>query len=396
MVSVIEKNNFLKKAFRRYYYENINKIYAPQRLSEREIGYLTFYPEKMIRHITLKNEGELKALLIHEAPKSVYYSAAYYNDPSAPINARVWKGADLVFDIDLDHLPFKETHMIFIYICNNCNSIFANLDNKICSSCGSEKISTISIPTKEGLEYAKDEIIRLMNILIDDFGISKDKIKIYFSGKRGYHLTVENSFYEDSDQHFRLELSDYLTLNGFKLLTTTILNRNTPINELYQIFPLPYEKGWMGRISKSFFENIIDIKLESPNDAYLRTLLQKYFSTVLYKDLKLSLEKIIDEIKIRLDVNVTTDIHRIFRMPETLHGETGLLKKGIDNIDNFYPLVDAIAFSQEPIKVYVDYAPKFELDEQIFGPYKKEEVLLPEIAVIFLTCMGLAKPLEFL
>ncbi len=392
---MIEKNNFLKKAFRRYYYENINKIYAPQRLSEREIGYLTFYPEKMIRHITLKNEGELKALLIHEAPKSVYYSTAYYDDPSAPINARIWKGADLVFDIDLDHLPFKETNMIFIYICNNCNSIFTNLDNKKCSSCGSEKISTISIPTKEGLEYAKDEIIRLMNILIEDFGISKDKIKIYFSGKRGYHLTVENSFYEDSDQHFRLELSDYLTLNGFKLLTTTILNRNIPINELSQIFPLPYEKGWIGRISKSFFENVIGIKLESPNDAYLRTLLQKYFSTVPYKELKLSLEKIIDEIKIRIDVNVTTDIHRIFRMPETLHGETGLLKKRISNIDHFYPLVDAIAFSQEPIKVYVSYAPKFELNEQIFGPYKKEEVLLPEMAAIFLICMGLAKPLEF-
>ncbi|MEM2660191.1 MAG: DNA primase small subunit domain-containing protein [Nitrososphaeria archaeon] len=391
---MIEKDDFLKKAFRRYYYENINKICAPQRLPEREIGYLTFYPEKMIRHVTLKNEGELKALLVHEAPKSVYYSTAYYDDPSAPINSRLWKGADLVFDIDLDHMPFKENHMTFIYICNSCNSFFADLNNKRCSLCGSEKITTANIPTKEGLEYGKDAIIRLIDILTEDFGIGKDKIKIYFSGKRGYHLTVENSLYEDVDQNFRLELSDYLTLNGFKLLNT-ILNRNVPINDLHQIFPLPHEKGWMGRLSKSFFEDIIGIKLENWDETYLRSLLQKYFSTITYKDLQLSLEKVIDKIKIRIDTNVTTDIHRIFRMPETLHGETGLLKKRITNIDTFHPLVDAIAFSQEPIKVYVDYAPRFELNEQIFGPYKKEEVILPEMAAVFLICMGLAKPLEF-
>jgi len=386
------KTDFLRKTFRKYYYENINKIQAPQRLAEREIGYLTFYPEKMIRHIALKNEGELKALLIHEAPKSVYYSSAYYDDPSAPINTRIWKGADLIFDIDLDHLQLKENHMVSFSSCSNCNSFFGDPVGKKCPNCGSEKVTAINIPTKEGLEYGKKEIVRLMDILMEDFGISKDSIKIYFSGKRGYHLTVENSYYEDADQTFRLELSDYLTLNGYRI--SNILNQGSSLNELSQIFPLPHEKGWLGRISRFFFENILNEKLENLNENYLRSILQKYFSTITYKDLQLALEKIVDEVKIKIDVNVTTDIHRIFRMPETLHGETGFLKKRIENIDTFCPLVDAVALSQEPVKVYVHYAPKFELKEQKFGPYKKQEIILPEMAAVFLVCMGLAEPLD--
>lgn len=387
------REDFLRKRFRTYYYENMHKIQAPQRLSEREIGYLTFYPEKMIRHLTLRSEGELRALLIHEAPKSVYYSSAYYADPSAPINTRIWKGADLVFDIDLDHLMAEEDYMISFTLCNSCNLYFPENNSKRCPSCGSEKITVISIPTKKGLEYGKEEIVRLMDILIDDFGITKKEIKIYFSGKRGYHLTVENSLYEDADQTFRMELSDYLTLNGFKI--SNILNQDYTLNELSQIFPLPYEKGWLGRISKYFLENILNNNLQNLNENYLRDILQKYFSTITHKELQSTLEKIIDKIKIRIDTNVTTDIHRIFRMPGTLHGETGFIKKEITKIESFCPLVDAIAFTQEPVKVHVHYAPKFELKEQVFGPYKNQEITLPEMAAVFLICIGLAEPLDY-
>jgi DNA primase small subunit len=387
------KEDFLRKRFRKYYYENVYKIQAPQRLSEREIGYLTFYPEKMIRHLTLRSEGELRALLIHEAPKSVYYSSAYYDDPSAPINTRVWKGADLIFDIDLDHLMVKEDYMISFTLCNSCKLYFQESDSKRCPSCGSEKIMAINIPTKKGLEYGKEEVVRLMDILIEDFGITKKEIKIYFSGKRGYHLTVENSLYEDADQTFRMELSDYLTLNGFKI--SNILNQDYTLNELSQIFPLPYEKGWLGRISKYFLEDILNNKLQNLNENYLRDTLQKYFSKITHKELQSTLEKIIDRIKIRIDTNVTTDIHRILRMPGTLHGETGFIKKEITTIESFCPLVDAIAFAQEPIKVHVHYAPKFELNEQVFGPYKNQEITLPEMAAVFLVCMGLAEPLDY-
>jgi DNA primase small subunit len=132
----MEKDVFLKKIFKKYYYNNITKIATPTRLLEREIGYLTFSPERMIRNLHLKNEGELRALILHEAPKAIYYSSAYYDDPSAPINSRVWKGADLVFDIDLDHLPTVERFMETVCICNDCRKFFSAANEKNCPNCG--------------------------------------------------------------------------------------------------------------------------------------------------------------------------------------------------------------------------------------------------------------------
>jgi DNA primase small subunit len=189
-----EKEVFLKKIFKKYYYKNVTKINVPARLSEREIGYLTFSPEMMIRNLKIKNEGELSALILHEAPKAIYYSSAYYDDPSYAINSRVWKGADLIFDIDLDHLPKVEGLMEILFFCNDCRTFFSNA-KKNCTNCGSHKIEEIKIATKKGLEYCKQEIVKLSDVLIRDFGLSKNDLKIYFSGKRGYHLAVENSPY---------------------------------------------------------------------------------------------------------------------------------------------------------------------------------------------------------
>jgi uncharacterized protein (DUF4213/DUF364 family) len=81
-------------------------------------------------------------------------------------------------------------------------------------------------------------------------------------------------------------------------------------------------------------------------------------------------------------------------MPDTLHGGTGLIKKKIENIDSFSPLIDAVVLPEEQTKIYVFYAPKFELKEQQFGPYINQEVTLPEMAAVFLVAMNLAKPLE--
>ena len=39
----------------------------------------------------------------------------------------------------------------------------------------------------------------------------------------------------------------------------------------------------------------------------------------------------------RIDESVTTDIHRIFRMPGTLHGNSGLLKMRVHDLQAFRP-----------------------------------------------------------
>ncbi|MGQ9781672.1 MAG: DNA primase small subunit domain-containing protein [Nitrososphaeria archaeon] len=387
-----EKDIFLKKIFKKYYYNNITKLSPPKRLSEREIGYLTFSPEKMIRHLNIQNEGELKALILHEAPKAVYYSSAYYEDPSAPINARIWKGADLIFDIDLDHLPNKEGLMEKFYICNNCKHYFSDSDAKTCPECSSQKIEEIKMATTEGLTYCKQEVIKLIDVLSKDFGVSRKDLNIYFSGKRGYHLTLEESQYESADQTFRLELSDYLLLNGFRI--QRIFDEHLSLDQQVSLFPSPWDKGSVGRFSKKFCEEVLDLSVANLEEDFFRNRLMEYISKTTNTDISTKLESIRQDLSIKIDVAVTTDIHRIFRMPDTLHGGTGFVKKKIMEIDSFLPLVHAVVLSDEPTKIYVYYVPKFELKGQQFGPYKKQEVTVPEAVAVFLVAMNVAQPLE--
>jgi DNA primase small subunit len=386
-----EKEIFLKKIFKKYYYNNVTKITIPARLPEREIGYFTFSHDGMIRNLKVENVGELSALILHEAPKAFYYSSAYYDDPSAPINSRVWKGADLIFDIDLDHLPKVEGLMEILFFCNDCRTFFSST-KKNCTNCGSNKIEEIKIATKNGLEYCKQEIVKLSDVLIRDFGLSNNDLKIYFSGKRGYHLAVENSSYEKADQNFRLELSDYLTLNGFRL--KRIIDERSSSEQQSYFFPTPWEKGWPGRFSKDFCEKLLRLQINAPDEDFFRKTISEYISKNSYKDLLNIFESIKQNLSIKIDVAVTTDIHRIFRMPDTLHGGTGLVKKKIVDINSFSPLVDSAVLSDEPTKVHVFYSPKFELKEQQFGPYNNQKVILPEMAAVFLVAMNLAEPLE--
>jgi len=58
------------------------------------------------------------------------------------------------------------------------------------------------------------------------------------------------------------------------------------------------------------------------------------------------LESINDK-KIIVDTNITADPFRIMKIPNTLHGKTGLLAKSTENIENFNPINDAIVFSNE-------------------------------------------------
>jgi DNA primase small subunit len=79
-------------------------------------------------------------------------------------------------------------------------------------------------------------------------------------------------------------------------------------------------------------------------------------------------------------------------MPDSLHGETGLLAQRIDikKFDNYNWTKQPIVFSDKPIKVYVSSAHEFILNNQSFGPYKEQFVELPEYAAIYLICKKVA------
>ena len=95
--------NFLISKFREYYIQAT--LDAPPGLQSREWGFLFFDDSGMRRHKSFFSRGELVDYVRSMIPRHVYHSAAYYQRPGAPtMKEKIWQGADLIFDLDADHL----------------------------------------------------------------------------------------------------------------------------------------------------------------------------------------------------------------------------------------------------------------------------------------------------
>ncbi len=334
----------------------------------------------MVRHLSFKNEGELKAHLVKEAPRSVYYSIAYYYDPTLPMQEKGWKGADIAFDIDCDDLNLECKKEHDIWICSNCGAKGKGSRPKRCR-CGSASFKQLNWVCLKCLEGAKEEVMKLIEILISDLGFTKKQIKVYFSGSKGYHVTVEGTDFEYLDQMGRMELVDYVCGRG--LLPKFIgVAKSLTIDDLWKRLPTLGESGWRGRVAEYF---------ASKNKADPREKIVEIYAKSGYQGFKKAFEECVKKIGVTVDSNVTTDIHRILRLPGTLHNETGLIKKRVFSLDSFDPLVDAVAFGEEPVEVEVSYAPPFTFLGQRFALEPAQKVKLPLAAAVYLLGQGLAK-----
>ncbi|MEM2900578.1 MAG: DNA primase small subunit PriS [Thermoplasmata archaeon] len=180
---------YLEKRFSEYYASA--DIKYPYRWGRREWGFMFFGKDMMQRHVAFQKADEIRAFLSNRSPAHVYYSVAYYEKPNAPkMQEKNWKGADLVFDLDADHIE-------------GANEIIKEEN-------GFEKI----------LEMVKKEFIYLIEeFILRDFGFSKDELEITFSGGRGYHLHITNSAVLSLGAKERREFVDYITGTGLDINT---------------------------------------------------------------------------------------------------------------------------------------------------------------------------------
>jgi DNA primase small subunit len=102
-----------------------------------------------------------------------------------------------------------------------------------------------------------------------------------------------------------------------------------------------------------------------------------------------TMEQIVGANAALIDESVTTDVHRVFRMPGTLHGSSGMLKMRVDSLEDFDPQVQPVVLGEETVTVKVNYAPEFYLKGKKFGPYDSISVPLPTYAAVFLIARGL-------
>ncbi|MEM0149826.1 MAG: DNA primase small subunit domain-containing protein [Candidatus Micrarchaeaceae archaeon] len=363
------------------YYKGKTSI-APEKVEQREFGFGDFENKIAYRHYAFKNEKQLNDYLVGEAPPFVSYSQAFYEKPDArPMESKKPITAEMVFDLDADdlNLSCKLQHGN-AWVCENC------------------------------LEAVKSETIKLIeDFLMPDFGFSESELRINFSGNRGYHVHIGSAKIGQLSQEARKEMSDYITANGLDMQAffPTLGMRGLGLRG-----PKPTDYGWGGK----FARGVIGI-MNSGAGALEELGVDKKTASLLARKRAgvitgitagnwdvVSIPKkaefwsnLLKKLAIKqsdsIDKNVTIDMHHLIRLPNTIHGDTGLIAKDVGtlkDLERFNPMDDAIAFREGTLKVRALKVPKFYMGKQEFGPYDNAEAELPTYAALYLVLKRVA------
>lgn len=335
MLPVDDSDLKLKTLFQGYYRNWTGR--DVDLIGEREIGFIPFFGT-MIRHRAVRNLSDLGFFVRKNTPRHIYYSTAYYKYPDEKVmKDKGWKGAELIFDLDADHLS------------------------------GADKMTYAEI-----LSEVKKHTGRLIfKFLMDDLGFGEKDLKVFFSGGRGYHVhVVEDSIYQMSSDS-RREIANYIRGEGFStydvrrsMLETSrklsgwkkIIDDN--ICNFYSDLLSNEEKqellhGLLGNIRtlENYLKDLNRSTDVGGNLKRIEVLSMPGFNK--YRIMDKNDEKVLAYLIVRvknenlceIDEPVTTDIHRLIRMPHSLHGKTGLAVVPIklERFQDFDPLRDAVA-----------------------------------------------------
>ncbi len=317
------------------------EVASPPAAARREWAYIPWRGGEgtaMVRHRSLRDLGDLRTFLSEEHPRHVYHSAGRYGDPAAgAMAAKDWQGADLVFDLDADHLP--------------------------------DVTPETSYP--EMLERCKAELYDLLGLLESDFGF--EDLEVVFSGNRGYHVHVRREDARGLDREARREIADYVRGEAVEL--SGLVEHERSHGEFGRQTPadrrrLSTDRGWGSRIHDALLSTIEELTAMSEPDAIERLRgyegIGEQRARGIYDAIRRAREEIdrgnIDihpafpryvEVIAReatrrhgaaIDEPVTTDINRLIRLPGSIHGGSGLVVRPIprDRLDLFEPLEHAI------------------------------------------------------
>ena len=397
-----ETIKFLRSRFREYYLEV--SLEMPPQLERREWGFILFddMPKfVMRRHKSFSTRSELVDYIRTSVPAHVYHSAACYQRPGAPtMREKGWLGADLIFDLDADHL-------------RNAPSSY-----------------------NEMLDFVKIETLKLLDFLTDDFGFAASDVHVVFSGGRGYHIHVRDPRVFELESSERREIVDYLTGRGLEVsrfISEGQAEGDFGVETADVIRCSPADSpGWGKRVNRSmisFVEQIrsLDekeaVKVLSSVEGIGKRNASRFRQSLMRADIlerirrgdsldlfkgsskvwRPLIEGYLEDDGVSLgfsrdlesgetDEPVTTDVKRLIRFPLSLHGGTGLrvTPLTISGLASFDPLRDAVVFGDRPVEVCLRgpfsmemMGESFDLDE---GP-----TVLPQYAAVFLAARKIAE-----
>jgi len=363
----------------------------------------------MLRHKSFDAKNRLISFLGDSVPRDAYFSCAYYEDPEAEMERKGWLGADLIFDIDADHIPTSCDKVHDRWTCGKCGFTGKGVVPEDCPICGSEKFEESTWPCEVCLASARYETVKLLDMLMKDFGFSDKELRVFFSGHRGYHVHVEHEAIKNLDSVSRKEIVDYVCGLGIQKPFSGLDERGLKAMSIN-------DPGWQGRIAKGIHDFVLNARADdyrviglkgnvveamvNNKAAVLRNLSESKPWEAVKGVGPETWRKIAEQFAMSqsasVDTVVTTDTHRLIRLGGTLHGKTGLKKTEcpVSTIDNFDPFTSAIAFKKGTATVLVSDAPKFKLGDQTFGPYENQKVELPMAAAVLLVCRKRAEVTE--
>lgn len=368
---------FLRQRFSAYYNGDIRgagAVYTPESLLEREWGFLFFNTNQksgMRRHISFTSPDEVSAYLKSMVPAHVYYSTAYYAHPgAAQMSDKEWLGADVIFDLDADHI--------------------------------------VHGPYDVMLARVKEELFKLIDMLTGELGFARRDLHINFSGGRGYHVHLPLLSVRGWDTNERRELVNYVSGTGLsfdnmlgsaKKSGWQIRYRDALNEELSRIASLQTEEALaylsgLSGISEKFasgFLSNIETTQRMLRDNPGKLLANKVVRAIADSENAPFQAGVLSRAA-QADEPVTTDVKRLIRHPGSLHGGSGMrvVPLGVDQLDSFDPLIDAVVFGER--KISVDCA--FNLSMPILGntyTLTTGQNTVPEALGVFLCCRGIAE-----
>ncbi len=366
--------DWLKENWSWYYAHNPPPM--PDRYTRREFGFM-LWPDKpgpppFFRHRAYSDRKRFTDYLAYKAPHSCYYSTAYYRRPAELKMAdKGWLGAELIFDLDADHLDEAEA----------------------------AKARGEEMPIEDQLRIVKDQFRRLLDeFIFGDFGVDPKDVFLTFSGGRGYHAHVMDPRMMALDNKARREIVDYITgkvptakgtdepdLSPFiweKALDVRGQGQWAKVRKAQYMHPVD-APGWQGRLTRSLVQILQTQVLDAPRDDAMAWLVhdvdgvgKKSAETFLdafdaekldrigkgYLEQGTVVKRVCKHVlaqsalalgKGETDEPVTADVKRLIRLPGSLHGKSGLRVVTLtrDELDDFDPFRDAVAFPMDPVKL---------------------------------------------
>ncbi len=372
---------FIRQRFTEYY--GRVQIAPPSSSGQREFGFIFFdgnYPEdiRMRRHIGFGSPEEMQEYIKNLVPAHAYYSTAYYRTPRAATMAdKDWLGADLIFDLDADHI-LRGSYSLM-------------------------------------LERIKEEAVKLVTVLDEELGIDMRTVKLVFSGGRGYHIHVQEIALRSFDSQERRELIDYICGIGV-----------SPARMLSDF--LPGHSGWHQRYHScltTYLEGLLSLPVSEakgslcslkgvgdtratrflqlaptlvqqlnadPRQVNIRDPTTIEILSILTTEKESPLYAKIREAGIQADEPVTTDIRRLIRLPGSLHAKSGfrVTPLTVKELADFDPLIDAVPFGDRGVGID---SPREYTVELLGNSWEIRPGVqqVPEAVALFLCCRGMAE-----